>query len=194
MASPGGRVALAGVKALNAFHPRYLHDQESSSGRVPAEQCSRMPSIARRCAAWMSNNIYWRLPRSISCVPLARRVYALEDNLRVPSGVSSLIENCKMMMRLFPELFAKNRVAPVEHYPDLLLDTLRLWRPQCRPDPTVVVPRLAALIAPTLNTPLSAQQMGVELVEGARPLCATTGLCSTTRAAACGCHLPPHRR
>jgi len=50
--------------------------------------------------------------------------FVLEDNLRVPSGVSYMIENRKMMMRLFPELFAKHRIAPVEHYPDLLLDTL----------------------------------------------------------------------
>jgi uncharacterized circularly permuted ATP-grasp superfamily protein len=49
--------------------------------------------------------------------------YVLEDNLRVPSGVSYMLENRKMMMRLFPELFSQHRVAPVAHYPDLLLDT-----------------------------------------------------------------------
>jgi len=43
--------------------------------------------------------------------------YVLEDNLRVPSGVSYMLEDRKMMMRLFPELFSLNRVAPVEHYP-----------------------------------------------------------------------------
>ena len=47
----------------------------------------------------------------------------MEDNLRVPSGVSYMLENRKMMMRLFPDLFAEHRVAPVAHYPDLLLDT-----------------------------------------------------------------------
>ena len=55
--------------------------------------------------------------------------YVLEDNLRVPSGVSYMLENRKMMMRLFPDLFARNRVAPVAHYPDLLLDTLRASAP-----------------------------------------------------------------
>ena len=53
--------------------------------------------------------------------------YVLEDNLRVPSGVSYLLENRKMMMRLFPELFSQHRVAPVAHYPDLLLETCLLY-------------------------------------------------------------------
>ena len=48
----------------------------------------------------------------------------LEDNLRVPSGVSYMLENRKMMMRLFPELFARHAVQPVEHYPDILLENL----------------------------------------------------------------------
>ena len=43
--------------------------------------------------------------------------YVLEDNLRVPSGVSYMLSNRKMMMRLFPELFQKYAVRPVEHYP-----------------------------------------------------------------------------
>ncbi|MDP1368850.1 circularly permuted type 2 ATP-grasp protein, partial [Klebsiella pneumoniae] len=55
--------------------------------------------------------------------------YVLEDNLRTPSGVSYMLENRKMMMRLFPELFVNHRIAPVAHYPDLLLDTLRSVAP-----------------------------------------------------------------
>jgi uncharacterized circularly permuted ATP-grasp superfamily protein len=46
--------------------------------------------------------------------------YVLEDNLRVPSGVSYMLEDRKMMMRLFPDLFSAHRVAPIAHYPDLL--------------------------------------------------------------------------
>jgi len=57
----------------------------------------------------------------------------LEDNLRVPSGVSYMLENRKMMMRLFPELFSEHRVAPVEHYPDVLLDNLRSVAPTGSP-------------------------------------------------------------
>jgi uncharacterized circularly permuted ATP-grasp superfamily protein len=48
----------------------------------------------------------------------------LEDNLRTPSGVSYMLENRKMMMRLFPELFRQQRIAPVERYPALLLQDL----------------------------------------------------------------------
>ena len=44
--------------------------------------------------------------------------YVLEDNARTPSGVSYMLENREVMMRLFPELFAEHRVAPVENYPD----------------------------------------------------------------------------
>jgi uncharacterized circularly permuted ATP-grasp superfamily protein len=54
----------------------------------------------------------------------------LEDNLRVPSGVSYMLEDRKMMMRLFPELFARHKIAPVEHYPDMLLHTLRSLAPR----------------------------------------------------------------
>ncbi len=53
----------------------------------------------------------------------------LEDNLRTPSGVSYMLEDRKMMMRLFPELFAAQRVAPIDHYPNLLLDTLKSSSP-----------------------------------------------------------------
>ena len=51
--------------------------------------------------------------------------YVLEDNLRTPSGVSYMLENRRMMMRLFPELFERYNVRPVEHYPQLLLEALR---------------------------------------------------------------------
>ena len=65
--------------------------------------------------------------------------YVLEDNLRVPSGVSYMLEDRRMMMRLFPELFSLHSVAPVEHYPDLLIDNLRSVAPAGVADPTVVV-------------------------------------------------------
>src|ERR1700712_3715497 len=92
--------------------------------------------------------------------------YVLEDNLRVPSGVSNMIEDRKMMMRLFPELFAKYRVAPVEHYPDLLLDTLRAVSQQGVTDPSVVVLTPGAYNSAYFEHAFLAQQMGVELVEG----------------------------
>ncbi|HQY40049.1 MAG TPA: circularly permuted type 2 ATP-grasp protein, partial [Giesbergeria sp.] len=92
--------------------------------------------------------------------------YVLEDNLRVPSGVSYMLENRKMMMRLFPDLFGMHPVAPVAHYPDLLLDTLRASAPAGAPDPTVVVLTPGMLNSAYFEHAFLAQQMGVELVEG----------------------------
>ncbi len=93
-------------------------------------------------------------------------LFVLEDNLRVPSGVSYMLENRKMMMRLFPDLFASNRVAPVAHYPDLLLDNLRAVAPKGVTNPTVVVMTPGMYNSAYFEHAFLAQQMGVELVEG----------------------------
>lgn len=92
--------------------------------------------------------------------------YVLEDNLRVPSGVSYMLQNRVMMMRLFPELFARNRVAPVAHYPDLLLDNLRAVAPRGINNPTVVVMTPGHYNSAYYEHAFLAQQMGIELVEG----------------------------
>ena len=92
--------------------------------------------------------------------------YVLEDNLRVPSGVSYMLEDRKMMMRLFPELFAQHPVAPIEHYPDLLLETLRAVAPEGVLDPTVVLLTPGAYNSAYFEHTFLAQQMGIELVEG----------------------------
>jgi len=92
--------------------------------------------------------------------------YVLEDNLRVPSGVSYMLENRKMMMRLFPELFSQHRVEPVAHYPDMLLETLRAVAPAAVNEPTVVVLTPGMYNSAYFEHAFLAQQMGVELVEG----------------------------
>jgi len=84
----------------------------------------------------------------------------------VPSGVSYMLENRKMMMRLFPELFSMHRVAPVAHYPDLLLETLRAVAPAAVNEPTVVVLTPGMYNSAYFEHAFLAQQMGVELVEG----------------------------
>lgn len=96
----------------------------------------------------------------------AGEFYVLEDNLRVPSGVSYMLEDRRMMMRLFPELFARHKIAPVEHYPDMLLNTLRSLAPAGVSDPTVVVLTPGAYNSAYFEHAFLAQQMGVELVEG----------------------------
>lgn len=96
----------------------------------------------------------------------AGEYFVLEDNLRVPSGVSYMLENRQAMMRLFPELFATCSVAPVEHYPDLLLDCLRSVAPPGVREPTVVLLTPGAHNSAYFEHAFLAQQMGIELVEG----------------------------
>lgn len=92
--------------------------------------------------------------------------FVLEDNLRVPSGVSYMLENRKVMMRLFPELFSEIAVQPVDHYPDLLLDTLRQVAPVGVVEPTVVLLTPGPYNSAYFEHTYLAQQMGIELVEG----------------------------
>jgi len=80
--------------------------------------------------------------------------------------VSYMLEDRKMMMRLFPELFSRHRVAPVAHYPDLLLETLRAVAPPSVNDPTVVVLTPGMYNSAYFEHAFLAQQMGIELVEG----------------------------
>jgi uncharacterized circularly permuted ATP-grasp superfamily protein len=96
----------------------------------------------------------------------AGRYYVLEDNLRVPSGVSYMLENRKMMMRLFPELFETRSIRPVQHYPDLLLENLHAVAPAGEERPTVAVLTPGAYNSAYFEHAFLAQQMGVELVEG----------------------------
>jgi len=92
--------------------------------------------------------------------------YVLEDNLRVPSGVSYMVENRKMMMRLFPELFERHNIAPVEHYPDLLLECLKSSVNTTPKKLNVVVLTPGMFNSAYFEHTYLAQQMGVELVEG----------------------------
>jgi uncharacterized circularly permuted ATP-grasp superfamily protein len=92
--------------------------------------------------------------------------HVLEDNLRVPSGVSYMLENRRMMMRLFPEIFATQSIHPVQHYPDLLLENLRAVAPAGEDAPTVAVLTPGPYNSAFFEHSFLAQQMGVELVEG----------------------------
>jgi len=71
------------------------------------------------------HDIWFTSRASTSCASTAMRFNVLEDNARTPSGVSYMLENREVTMRLMPDLFAKHRVAPVENYPDALLSCLR---------------------------------------------------------------------
>jgi len=156
------------VKALNRFIHDVYHDQNIlRAGKIPAEQVLKNAQYrAEMRGVDVASDIYTHIA-GIDIVRAGKgEYYVLEDNLRVPSGVSYMLEDRKMMMRLFPELFAKNRVAPVAHYPDLLLENLRSVAPQGVADPTVVLLTPGMYNSAYFEHAFLAQQMGIELVEG----------------------------
>jgi uncharacterized circularly permuted ATP-grasp superfamily protein len=93
--------------------------------------------------------------------------YVLEDNARTPSGVSYMLENREIMLRLFPELFARHRVAPVENYADELLATLKSVAPSSADaDPTAVLLTPGVYNSAYYEHSFLADKLGIELVEG----------------------------
>ena len=97
----------------------------------------------------------------------AETFYVLEDNARTPSGVSYMLENREIMLRLFPELFSRHRIAPVENYPDELLATLKSVAPaSSSSDPTVVLLTPGVFNSAYYEHSFLADKLGVELVEG----------------------------
>jgi uncharacterized circularly permuted ATP-grasp superfamily protein len=160
------------VTALNRFIHDVYHGQEIlKAGVVPADQVLNNAQFRREM---MGVDVPGGIYSHVSGIDIVRapdasgtgRYYVLEDNLRVPSGVSYMLENRKMTMRLFPELFSMHRVAPVAHYPDLLLETLRQVAPAGVNEPAVVVLTPGMYNSAYFEHAFLAQQMGVELVEG----------------------------
>jgi len=156
------------VSALNRFLHDIYHGQDIiRAGVIPPEQ---VYENAQYRPEMLGVDVPHGVYANIAGIDVVRagegEFYVLEDNLRVPSGVSYMLENRRMMMRLFPELFARNRVAPVAHYPDLLLDMLRGVAPAAVADPTVVVLTPGMYNSAYFEHAFLAQQMGIEMVEG----------------------------
>ena len=148
----------SGSAPLNAFlrdvyGPAGMHQGRHRPGgpRLPQSPLPpRDDRLSRRRTASTSTS-----PASTSSASTRTTFYVLEDNARTPSGVSYMLENREVMMRLFPELFARHRVAPVENYPDALLATLRSVAPRsalARPD-RGACSRRAASTRPSTSTP-----------------------------------------
>jgi uncharacterized circularly permuted ATP-grasp superfamily protein len=156
------------IEALNRFLHDIYHGQEIlKAGVLPPEQVLKNPGFQKEMRGLdLPNHVY----SNIAGIDLVRhsdgKYYVLEDNLRTPSGVSYMIENRKMMMRLFPELFERQTVLPVEHYPAMLLETLRAAAPARVRDPVVAVLTPGQYNSAYFEHAFLAQQMGVELVEG----------------------------
>jgi uncharacterized circularly permuted ATP-grasp superfamily protein len=157
------------VQALNAFLDDIYHRQEIlRAGRLPKE-------LVANNEAFLPEMIGMRPPAGVYThiigVDIVRtgedEFFVLEDNARTPSGVSYMLENRETMMQLFPELFQRIRVRPVENYPQLLRQSLAAVGPDKLQD----TPRIAVLTPGLYNSAFFehaflADQMGVQLVEG----------------------------
>jgi uncharacterized circularly permuted ATP-grasp superfamily protein len=156
------------VNALNRFLHDVYHDQDIlRAGHIPAEQVQGNAQFRQEMVGVeVPGGVY----AHVAGVDIVRHAdgeyYVLEDNLRTPSGVSYMLENRKMMMRLFPELFAQQRIRPVDHYPDLLVKTLRGVAPTGVDNPTIVLLTPGHYNSAYFEHAFLAQQMGIELVEG----------------------------
>ena len=156
------------VRALNMFIRDIYHGHDIvRAGIVPAEQVFLNAQYRPEMQdVDVAEDIYCHIAGVDIVRAGAGEFYVLEDNLRVPSGVSYMLENRKMSMRLMPEAFSSLKVKPVAHYPDLLLDNLREVAPRSNDAPTVVVLTPGMYNSAYFEHAFLAQQMGVELVEG----------------------------
>ena len=157
------------VNALNAFLADiYGKGEVIKAGIVPADIVFRNPAYRPEMAGKpVPHNIYVHIA-GIDIVRVDENdFYVLEDNARTPSGVSYMLENREVMMRLVPDLFASHRVAPVENYPEHLRACLRSVAPMSAGgDPTIVVLTPGQYNSAYYEHSFLADKLGVELVEG----------------------------
>ena len=156
------------VTALNAFLADIYGPQECiKAGIIPADLVLQNPHYRLEMQnVRVPHDIYVHIA-GIDVVRVGpEEFYVLEDNARTPSGVSYMLENREVMMRLFPELFARHRVAPVENYPDALLATLRSVAPvSVARDPVVALLTPGRYNSAFYEHSFLADKLGVELVE-----------------------------
>ena len=157
------------IEALNLFIDDIYHDQKIvRDGVLPAHLLASSNCFLPECVGLNPAHAIWC---HITGTDLVRdrdgQLYVLEDNLRCPSGVSYVLENREVMKRIFPQVFAGLRVKPVNDYPDRLLAMLQHVAPPGVTEPTVVVLTPGIYNSAYFEHSFLAQQMGVELVEGA---------------------------
>ncbi len=156
------------ITALNMFlHDIYNDQKILNDGIVPRELVYTCKHYRRAMRGLqVPRNIYV----GISGTDLIRmedgRFVVLEDNLRVPSGVSYMLTNRRLMKRIASQLFQHYGVRPIEHYTQALLNTLRSLAPEGRPEPTIVLLTPGVFNSAYFEHAYLARQMGIELVEG----------------------------
>lgn len=157
------------VAALNLFLKDIYGAQECiRAGIIPADIVLTNPHFRPEMTGRRPPQDVWVHIAGVDLVRTGEDAfYVLEDNARTPSGVSYMLENRDMMMRLFPDLFSEYKVRPVENYTDMLLYTLKA----CAPDSAAKDPRVVVLTPGPYNSAyyehsFLADKLGVELVEG----------------------------
>ena len=157
------------VRALNAFMFDIYHRQEIiKAGKVPEELIvCNSAFVPEMMGVDPPLGIYSHII-GIDIVRTGENdFFVLEDNTRTPSGVSYMLENRETMMHMFPDLFARNRVAPVENYPENLLKTLESVTPRgIDAEPSIALLTPGPYNSAYFEHSFLADQMGVELVEG----------------------------
>ncbi|WP_263416763.1 circularly permuted type 2 ATP-grasp protein [Terriglobus albidus] len=156
------------ITALNLFLRDIYHEGRIlADGIVPRE-------VVYSCKQFRRQMVGLQVPRNIyiavTGTDLIRlengEFVVLEDNLRVPSGVSYMLTNRRVMKRIFPQLFRSYNVRPIEQYTQLLLGTLRSLAPEGRPEPNIVLLTPGVFNSAYYEHAYLARQMGIELVEG----------------------------
>jgi uncharacterized circularly permuted ATP-grasp superfamily protein len=157
------------VKAINAYIRDIYGKREClRAGIVPEDLVFQNPVFRPEMNGQkVPHDIYVHIA-GIDIVRVdADTFYVLEDNARTPSGVSYMLENREIMLRLFPELFSRHRVAPVDNYPDELLKTLQSVAPAgTAAEPTVVLLTPGVYNSAYYEHSFLADKLGIELVEG----------------------------
>ena len=157
------------IRGLNEFIDDIYHDQKILKDKVVPEEVIRSATFYRpQCHGIHPPQGVWC---HITGTDLVRhgdgQIYVLEDNLRVPSGVSYVLENRALMKRTFPRVFEGLRIRPVDTYPGKLLETLEAIAPDgLDRKPTVVLLTPGMYNSAYFEHSFLAQQMGIQLVEG----------------------------
>ncbi|MGQ0700988.1 MAG: circularly permuted type 2 ATP-grasp protein [Panacagrimonas sp.] len=156
------------VAALNHFIEDIYNDQKIVKDKVfPAEVLQDSVNFRSQCVGMRPRGGVWA---HICGSDLVRdkdgTLYVLEDNLRVPSGVSYMVENRMVMKRVFPELFENTTILPVDDYPAQLYDMLAAMSPRPLDQPNIVLLTPGIYNSAYFEHAWLAQQMGIELVEG----------------------------
>ena len=156
------------ITALNLFlHDVYHEGKILAQGVIPREIVYSCQHFRRQMRGLqVPRNVYVAVAGTDLLRLKTGEYVVLEDNLRVPSGVSYMLTNRRVMKRTLPHLFHSYGVRPIEHYTQALLSTLRSIAPEGRPEPTIVLLTPGVYNSAYFEHTYLARQMGIELVEG----------------------------